>query len=293
MLLLSATLALSSALQSYSAVADYSSFLMANQFPGNGAIQVDRLYMAFGDPSAPYRIVVQEGEKELSSVDMVFAQEPQKVIGRLTPKPGWNGVAVLSKAGNFSISLQSGSEILTKMDFSVQEHQIGDQFTGKKIFSFNGPWRTHSAFVKNPNRSNLVFRVWLSMSEHFGEKTKKAEVVIKKAGTLVAKAKPFIVSSYAWIPFEFRFDKPDGRTAFMPADFEKLDGIYEAVLSLDGKVARTFKFTMKKGVMDTDPRSALNYSPRHLHILPRTVTSTTNDNTGVEIREVYWLPALK
>jgi hypothetical protein len=293
MSILASAVALSYHLQSYTTVPDFASFLMMRQYAGNGAIQVGRLYVAFPKQDGKYKIVTREGDKVLGSVDMVLSQEPQQIIGLLEPVPGSNGVVGIGKDGAYTVTLQEGEDMLATLKFSIKGIRTGDEFTGKTVHTFDGPWKHSVAFVKNPNRDDISFRLWTSTSEIGSTKQTKVEVAIMKGTSVIGKSKPQFSSSFEWQPFEFKFDKADGRTAFTPADFATLDGEYAATVTIDGKVSRTHKFAMKKGVMTTDPKSAMDYSPRSDHMLPKTVTSTTNENLGRELRDVLWIPPAK
>lgn len=287
-----ALIALATAQQTtYGTVADFSSLLAMDQFAKNGALQINELYVAFPDKNAKYRIVVSEGTTELTSIPMDTFVLTMPAFGVLKPALGYNGVCVIEREGKFNISLQNGSEILTKMDFSMRKYSIGDEYTGQTIYAFDGPWKRYGAFMINPGLGNLTFRMWCSLVEINSGKTFQVSSKITKAGALIAQSKPYTVSQYSWRCFEFSYDKPDGRTAFTPADLAKLNGNYEVNFMLSGKLARKFPFTVKSGVVQAIPEAGMTFSPRAGHILPKSVVSSTNVYTVSRVLDLYWLTA--
>lgn len=285
-----AVLLKSNSSQDLGTVVDMSSLLSMNLYAANGALQVKNLYIAFPNPEAKYRLVVAGGGSEIYTCDMYFSElAATPAFGLLQPVAPANGTCILAKDGNYTVSLQNGSEILSKLDFTVSSFKIGDEFTGRTVQPLDGPWRKYAAFVLSPGGVNdMVFRVWSSLTETKSPVTQKLTGKITKGAQVVASSATQIVSKYEFVAFDLNFVQPDGRTTFSANSLSKLSGSYEMRIFLDGKEMRVFPFTVANGKVDNMPESALNFPRRHEHWVPRTVVGASN-NYNQRLYEAYWL----
>lgn len=274
--------------QTYSPVADFASLLTLSHFASNGAIQVQGLFVAFADPAASYKSVVRDASQEYGSYDYSVVMQPQEIIGRLDPMPGANGVIVMGKEGNYTLDIYKGSDVISSLDFSIRKFQTGDEYTGKTLYLFDGPWRKYGAFIYYPD-GTVKFRLWGSVSEIDSSKNVKMTVTILNNGSVVGASKELIASKFEWKAFEYSFVKPDGRTTMGPEDLAKLKGRLEIVVKINGQRTRSFVTEMKDGRPAGIAESAMDYSPRTKYIVPKTVTSDSNDNLKRYLRDMVWV----
>lgn len=279
-------------IQTYTPVADFASLLSLSHFSSNGAMQVQGLFVAFADPAAKYKSVIRDTSQEYGSYDYSVVMQPQEIIGRLDPMPGANGVIVMGKEGNYTLDIFKGSEVIASLDFNIRKFVMGDEYTGKTLYLFDGPWRKYGAFIYYPD-GTVKFRLWGSVSEIDSTQTVKMTVTILNNGTVVGASKELVASKFEWKAFEYSFVKPDGKTTMGPADLAKLKGKLEIVVKINGQRTRSFVTEMKDGRPAGLPESALDFSPRSKSILPKTVASESNENLLLYLRDLVWVTTAK
>lgn len=284
-----ASVILAGSSQSYSTAPDFSSLLSMGLFPGNGGLQISKLFVAFPEDSAKYVATVRDAEKEYGSFPMGGDPVKDGAFAMLSPSGGANGVILVGKAGSFTLDIQKNGELMSSLDFTIRTVKTGDEFTGKTLYVFDGPWRKWAALMFKSGAENMHFRVWGATAETDSDKTLKISAEITQGGALVAKSYELVASSWAWKAFDFPFDRAGTNKAFLTSDFKKLSGNCEVVFKVNGEAKRRFPFTVKDGVPSMVEQGAMDYKPRTKHMLPRTIVNSSNDIMATAMHEVYWL----
>jgi hypothetical protein len=265
--------------------------------------------LRFGDytvafaPEGPFRgeaaVVNSEGQ---TVARMPFHEEYKLragVFGRVAIQGP--GEVKLAQPGVYNLIFLVDRKPVTRVAFAMRELTGGDDpFNPQRTFVFEGLWPRFAHVTYKTLREQPVpnFTFWVGQPDlPPGSSRDMYSVALVRDGEEIARTKKaqghIAAGHYKRTEFALFFPHEDRQAhaarPFMATDL-LVDGEHElrVVRQSDGKLLRTFVFTVADGAIVPLERTGLAYQPRLDYIAPRVAKKNVN---VFDVQEAVWLEA--
>jgi hypothetical protein len=201
----------------------------------------------------------------------------------------------LDQAGNYRIAVLADGKTLRQIEFSVASTNSGDPFAPKPILSVTGPWSKVCAFLTDPTKPGEAALVsfYSQLSEASLTNPSLLAVVLSKGGKVVAKTRPYMLSSKGWQLQEIPLYSADNKNFVTEKDLAALGGMFNVDIKIGEKVVKTFSGKADGQKLVGLPQSSLSFNKPEEILLPRTIAYPASSDHRAKLLNVYWLEAVK
>jgi hypothetical protein len=277
---------------------DHESLMTMRFYEATGGFLVETLEVVF--PPANFRSASFEILGAGGAVATVpLRMEPLEnfpAFAVLRPVPGNPGTVKVAQSGDFVMSVKINSETVTTMPFSLKQQVSGDPFAPGSKWVREGPWDDMAFFSALPDdpTAQIYFNYWMSTRElPAGMKAPKVTIQLMADGKEIAASRgPVVPDTLDW----YFYERKEMITETQPkqkwltvGDVAKQNGEISVMVKANGQPIKTYKATVRGGLIQRLDRSRLGYQPQTDFISPRYVDLTDRSRSDFTMRDMYWM----